>query len=283
MNRKRRDAEDLAARIEQGLNRGLDVVDAFFAVAGGRRSASRAFAREQRRALESQQRILIRHERQTHRWRRSITTGSVIAGGAGSIGALDLAVEAGGGGGAFGPPFVWFGLAAIGGVLAWRAHRKLRSAGEPPATMPVIAPPVSLPRSAIGATEVERLISVRMQTLQMAVTVKPLSPDAADELRRADAEAAGPLTALAERLSLLHQLQSELPNSAAARAAQTSAIIVQERLANGCETYEELLAASARLLAAPDSQRSTATILEPAVAAMVAYAHGLQKAYETFE
>jgi hypothetical protein len=283
VSKKRRDGDELAALIEQGLNRGLDVIDAFWAVAGSGRGTSRALAREQRRALESQRRLARRHERLVNRRRRSMTTGAVVAGAAGSIGVLDLAVEAGGSGGAFGPPFVWFGIAALGGVMSWRARGQLRSVGAPPVTIPVIAPPAPLPRSAVGAIEVERLTSVRMQILQMAVTIEPLSSDAADELRRADAEAAGPLTALADRLALLHQLQRELPNSPAADAARSSALVVKERLASGCATYEELLAASARLLAAPDAQRSTGEILEPALAAMVAYAHGLQTAYETFE
>jgi hypothetical protein len=281
---KKRNADELAALIEQGLNRGLDVIDAFWAVtSSGNRGSSRALAREQRRAVEAQRKVVQRYERQLHRWRRSSIVGTVVAGSAGSIGVLDLVVEAGGSAGAFGPPALWFIAAGVGGVVAWRARRKLRGVGAPPTSPLVIAPPAPLPRSAVGANEVQRLISVRMQILQMANTVEPLSPGAGDELRQADAQAAGPLTSLAERLALLHQLQLELPDSPAADAARTSALVVRDRLASGCATYEELLAASARLLAAPDHARSTSEILDPAVQAMIAYAHGLQRAAETFE
>lgn len=283
MSGKRREVDDLAALIEQGLNRGLDVIDAFWAVGGSGRGSSRALAREHRKALETQRRIVRKHERMVARLRRSMTAGAVVAGGAGSIGVLDLALEAGGSSGAFGPVWLWFAFAGVGAIIGWRSRSRLRQIGAPPAALPSIAPPHPIPRSAIGSVEVQRLITVRMQILQMANTVAPLSPDASKELRDADAQAAGPLTALAERLGLLHQLRQELPGSAAAEAARSSALVVQERLASGCATYEELLAAAAQLLAAPDAERSTAQILEPAVTAMIAYAHGLQQAYDTFE
>ena len=79
---------------------------------------------------------------------------------------------------------------------------------------------------------------------------------------------------------MLDQLQRELPGTSAAASAAKSTELVRGRLADGCATYDELLAAAARLLAAPDATRSTAEILGPAVNAMVAYAHGLARAAE---
>ena len=114
--------------------------------------------------------------------------------------------------------------------------------------------------------------------MNMAPSLERLYPGSGDELRRADNEAAGPLTALAERLLVLDQLQRELPGTSAAASAAASAELVRGRLAEGCATYDELLAAAARLLAAPDMTRSTSEILGPAVDAMLAYAHGLQRA-----
>ena len=111
--------------------------------------------------------------------------------------------------------------------------------------------------------------------MNMAPSLDRLYPGSGDELRRADNEAAGPLTALAERLLVLDQLQRELPGTSAAASASQSADVVRRRLADGCATYDELLAAAARLLAAPDMSRSTVDVLGPAVDAMVAYAHGL--------
>ena len=60
--------------------------------------------------------------------------------------------------------------------------------------------------------------------------------------------------------------------------AAAASELVRTRLADGCATYDELLAAAARLLAAPDITRSTSDILGPAVNAMIAYSHGLQRA-----
>ena len=77
---------------------------------------------------------------------------------------------------------------------------------------------------------------------------------------------------------VLDQLQRELPGTSAAASAATSAELVRARLAEGCATYDELLAAAARLLAAPEMARSTQEILAPAINAMLAYAHGLQRA-----
>ena len=132
----------------------------------------------------------------------------------------------------------------------------------------------------MGADEIARFTSVRVQIMSIAPSLDRLYPGAGDELRRADNEAAGPLTALAERLVVLDQLQRELPGTSAAASADRSAQVVRARLAEGCATYDELLAAAARLLAAPDASRSTSQILAPAVDAMLAYAHGLQRAAE---
>ncbi len=71
-----------------------------------------------------------------------------------------------------------------------------------------------------------------------------------------------------------------MPGTEPARAATAAAEEVRGRLARGCATYESLLAAAATLLAAPDIARSTEDVLNPAVEAMTAYAHGLARAAE---
>lgn len=257
--------------MEQGLTRGLDVVDAFMNVTQGTKAgASRALTREYRRSIQERERTLRRHGRKQVWWRSQTVAGVTVAGTTGVLAAVAAA------------PALLIATGA-GVVVAVRAQRKLRTTVPP--QLPVVAapPPAPLPRSAIGAAEVARFTAARMHLLQMCEAVEALSTGAGDELRRADAEAAEPLTALTERLAVLHHLQRELPNSAAARAARTSAHVVRERLASGCETYEALLAATAQLLAAPDTHRSTSQILDPAVDAMLAYAHGLQQAAQTFD
>jgi hypothetical protein len=268
---RRRDAAELAALVEQGLTRGLDVVDAFLDVTQGTKAgSSRALSREYRRSVQERERTLRRHTRKQVWWRSQTVAGVTVAGTTGVLAAVAAA------------PVLLVATGA-GVVVAVRAQRKLRTAAPPELPVIAVPPPAPLPRSAIGAAEVARFTAVRLHLIQMCSAVEALSPGAGDELRRADAEAAEPLTALAERLGVLHHLQRELPNSTAATAARSSALVVRDRLASGCETYEALLAATAQLLAAPDTYRSTTQILDPAVDAMLAYAHGLQQAARTFD
>lgn len=133
-------------------------------------------------------------------------------------------------------------------------------------------------RGAVGFFEVSRFSTVRVQVITLVPSLERLHPGAGEELRRADAEAAGPLTALCERLRVLDDLQRELPGSAAATSAIASADVVRTRLAEGCSTYDALLAAAADLLASPDLDRRTSDVLAPAIDALVAYAHGLERA-----
>lgn len=203
----------------------------------------------------------------------------MAAGVSGSIAVIDVVATAGGSDvpGATG---LWLVVAAVSALVSVRGQRRLRRLPPPVDPVPLVGPPPTLRRGAIGGTEVSRFASVRVQVMTMAPSLDRLFPGAGADLRRADAEAAGPLTALCERLQVLDELQRELPGTAAAATAQTSADVVRERLAAGCRTYDDLLAAAASLLAAPDMSRSTSEVLAPAVDAMLAYAHGLQRAAE---
>ena len=254
----------------------MDLVAAFQFASGGGKGANRMLEREHRRAQELHRRTVVSYQRRIRRWRREQTAGAVIGVGSGAVGLLSVIAVSGPGW-----AVAWFAAAGIGGITSWRARQSLRSA-RPPITGPAsVPPPPMLPRSAIGAAEVSRFTQVRAQVASVAASIDRLHPGAGDELRRADAEAAGPLTALAERLLVLHRLREELPNTSAAQAAESSANIVKARLVEGTSTYNELLAAAARLLSAPDANRSTSQVLGPAIAAMVAYAHGLQHASQS--
>lgn len=273
MTKPRRDPAELAALIEQSVSRGIDLVDSFLAVTGkGPRASSKALAVEHRKAVAANRREVVRHRTRVSTLKSEVTGGAVVAGVGGSIGFLDVVT---------GPPsslWLWFGAAGIGLLVSVRARMKLQRVGPAPRELALVGPPPAIARGAVGAAEVTRFTSARVQIMNMAPSLERLYPGSGDELRRADNEAAGPLTALAERLVVLDQLQRELPGTSAATSAARSAALVRDRLAQGCATYDELLAAAARLLAAPDMTRSTAEILSPAVDAMVAYAHGLQKA-----
>jgi len=225
---------------------------------------------------EQQRRTVVTYQRRMRRWQREQALGAVVGAGSGAVGILSLVAVAGPGW-----AVAWFAAAGIGGLTSWRARQSLRRATPPAAGITSVPPPPILPRAAIGAAEVSRFTQVRAQVASVAASIDRLRRGAGDELRRADAEAAGPLTALAERLLVLHRLREELPNTAAAGAAVSSAAVVKVRLAEGTSTYDELLAAAARLLSAPDANRSTSEVLGPAIAAMVAYAHGLQHASDS--
>jgi hypothetical protein len=279
VTKPRRDPAELAAMIEASVSRGLDLVDSFLTVTGKRtRATSRALEIEHRKAVAANQRAVARHRGRTASLRSEVTGGAAMAGVGGALALIDVVAEVGGSSGVPLPAWAWFVAAGSGLYISLRARRKLHTLGPPPAALALVAPPPAMPRGATGSLEVARFTSVRVQIMNMAPSLERLYPGSGDELRRADNEAAGPLTALAERLLVLDQLQRELPGTSAAAAAATSAELVRGRLAEGCSTYDELLSAAARLLAAPDMTRSTAEILGPAVAAMLAYAHGLQRA-----
>ena len=273
MTKPRRDPAEWAALIEQGVTRGMDAVDAVLAATGrGNRAASTSLAAEHRKAIAANRRELARHRTRVGTLRTEVTGGAVVAGVGGSIGLIDVLAGPGG------SPLLWFAAGAVGLAISLRARLKLRHVGPGPGVVTVVGPPPALPRAAIGAAEVTRLASVRVQVMNMAPSLDRLYPGSGGELRRADQEAAGPLTALAERLRVLDQLRRDLPGTEAARSAASSAEVVRARLADGCATYDALLSAAAQLLAAPDMTRSTSEILSPAVDAMLAYAHGLQTA-----
>lgn len=267
--------------MEQGIHVGLEAVDGVRAALGQPTAAGRvrAMERQNKRAQALHLRALERYRRRLARARKQRTVGTSVAAVTGTLGLLDLVIQGvSSASGVFGPAWLWCSTAVVSGLVAAGGVRTLRRAEPPQAPTLALAPPAPLPLGACGYAEVARFSKVRVKLNDVAAAVNRLHPDAAVELRRADREAAVPLNALAERLALLHQIAKDLPGSPAAAASADSAKVVAERLADGCLRYEELLAAAARLLAAPDQARSTDEVLGPAVASMVAYAHGLQKA-----
>lgn len=280
MAKPRKDPAELAALIEQGVAKGLEIVDSV-RIARGKppKNPSTALALEHRKAVEANRRTVARHQMRVRSAQSQVTGGAVVAGVGGAVGFIDAVAEVGANAsGLPGSPWLWFTAAGIGLLVSLRGRLAQRRLGAAPLVIEPVAPPPTLPSGRPGAVEIARFTSVRVQVMNMSPALDRLYPGAGDELRRADAEAAGPLTALAERLAVLDRLQQDLPGTQAAQSAAASTDVVRRRLAEGCDTYDELLAAAARLLAAPDAARSTADVLGPAVRAMLAYAHGLQRA-----
>lgn len=280
MPKPRRDPAEVAALIEQGLSKGLDIVDSWVQATGSApRGSAKALAKEHRKAVEANRRSLRSYRKRRASAQSQLTAGATVAGITGAIGVLDAVTEAATSSAAVPfPAWAWLTAAAVSVVVSLRGRARLRRLGPEPALVDPVGPPPALRAGRTGAVEVSRLTAARAQVVAMAPALERLYPGSGAELRRADQDAAGPLTALAERLVVLDQLQRDLPGTAAAAQAEASAQIVRTRLAEGCDTYDALLSAAARLLSEPDMGRSTEDVLGPAIRAMVAYAHGLQRA-----
>lgn len=281
--RKGEDSEAFVRAVQVGIEKGLDVVEAWRQARASRPSPEvRALQQQHAAAVAAHQREVARYQRGVSRLQTQQTAGTVVAGLAGTVGVIDVVAEVvTAQAGVYGPSWIWLGGAVLGAVAAISARRQRRRLPPPPTPVALPPPPVMLPAEAIGAVEASRLTSLRVQLSQVVPALDHLHPGAAQELRRADLEAAPPLHALTERLAVLHRMRQDMPGTAAADAATAAAIDVRERLAQGCGTYERLLAASATLLAAPDMSRSTEDVLGPALQAMSAYAHGLKRAAES--
>lgn len=242
------------------------------------------------RAIEhAHQAALATHRAETTRYTvhlRSLqaqaTGGIAVAGVTGTVGVFDLIAESiNGTGGMFGPAWVWVSATVASVMVAVRARAARRRLTPPIAPAIPPPPPITLPRDAIGGAEVVRLTDLRVQLLQVAPAIDGLHPAAGSELRHADAQAAPALNALVDRLAVLDRIMRARSGvagqDAAAEAAYEAALELQVRLASGCAAYDALLAACARLMAAPEVGTSTDDILGPALDAMVAYAHGLRR------
>ena len=265
-----------------GIERGLDVVDAWRAARSTR--PQRALEAHRQKAVAAHAREVRRYERRKASLATRVIGGTAVAGVAGTVGAIDVITEVTTAQeGVYGPSWIWLGTAVLGAVTAFIARRSQRDLTPPADFTPPIGPPPTLRPDAIGSTEATRLIRLRVQLAEIVPALDVLHPTAAADLRRADQEASPPLHALSVRLDLLDRMRRDLGSSSAADAATTAAQQVRARLSAGCQTYEQLLTASASMLAAPDVTRSTVEVLTPAIEALHAYTHGLQRSAETFD
>lgn len=267
MARSRKDGQELAAAVEAGLRKGLDLVDAFMGTPAGRRE----LARESRRTE-----VEARRAKQAHTWRRvqaQVATigGTAVGASAGTIGVIDVVATGPGGIG-------WFVVAGLGAVTAVIGGRRWRRMTPFTALPTIPSPPALVRRGAIGHDSVARYTAVRVQTVQVIRAIEPLHADAAIEIRSADAQVAPTLNALADRLRVLDEMCRQMPGSQAAEQARQAALAVSHQLDQGSAGYDVLLAAAARLLAEPDLGTPVSHVLEPASSALIAYAHGLRVA-----
>ena len=282
-----RSNDEIARLVEQGLARGLDIVDSVIAARADRplSKEARALDRANRAAVAKHEKAVRRHQRWVARQQSAATGWTAAAGVTGTIGVLDVVTDVANGaavGAMPGPAWLWLGAAGVSAFAAVRARLRLRRATPPPAPVMPAPPPASLPAGARGYQESVRLATVRVRLAEIAPAVERLHPDAGMELRRADAEAAPPLGALVDRLAVLARIERDMPGTEASTSAAAAAEEVRRRLATGVDTYEHLLAAAAAMLAAPDLDRSTDAVLGPAADALSAYAHGLSVSADVF-
>jgi hypothetical protein len=125
-----------------------------------------------------------------------------------------------------------------------------------------------------------RLLQVQDSLLRLIPAVEHLHPSAGLELRRAVEQAAPLLDQQARRLDMLDTLRVTMRGTSAGAAAETAAHEVEARLDRGVDAYEQLLAATATLLGAPDLGHSADAVLLPAIEGMQAYSAGLAIASE---
>ena len=118
--------------------------------------------------------------------------------------------------------------------------------------------------------------------MELLPTIEQLHPEAADQIRAADAATAPGLNALVERLRSMQRITAELPGSAAAASARLtiSALLIQ--LDEGAAAYQELLESVISLSSAPPLTGGPSATLRPAIEDMHAYAEGLRRAAQTW-
>ena len=105
-----------------------------------------------------------------------------------------------------------------------------------------------------------------------------LYPQAGQELWRAVNDVEPLLRGQVERLASLDRLEWEMPDSRAAEAAIAAGTDITGRLRGGADALEDLLAAAARMLAAPDIGDGVPDALAPAIDSLDAFGHGLNAA-----
>ena len=276
------------ARSEGALPRLLEAIAAWRDARDRRASGALEIEQAHRSAVATQRADVARYTLRRRSLQAQFTGGVAVAGATGTVGVLDVVGEVvTGGAGVYGPAWLWLGATVVSAGVALRARRRRRRL-QPPAPPTIPPPPAQqLPRDAVGAAEAARYTALRVQLLQVAPAIDSLHPSAGAELRVADAEAAPALNTLVHRLAVLDHLmrsRSGVPGQdVTAEAAYDSALELSRRLDAGCAAYDALLAACARLMAAPDLGRGTDAVLGPALDAMVAYAHGLRQAEASFD
>ncbi len=171
------------------------------------------------------------------------------------------------------------GLTAGTAALGWRARRRAKDLeAHPPVPQLPPLPPARLRPGARGADQADRVANALLHLYDLVPNVGRLYPQAGQELWRAVSDVEPLLRGQVERLASLDRIEWEMPGSRAAEAAIAAGTEITGRLRAGADALEDLIAAAARMLAAPDIGDGVPDALAPAIDSLDAFAHGLNAA-----
>ncbi len=221
-----------------------------------------------------------RHARDVrrHQVRVAGLRAQMIAGGTGAV-VLGAASAASATAGSTGEMALTGALAAASGAWAVVVRRRGRrvEAHPPTAQLPPL-PPARLRPGARGADQADRVANALLHLYDVIPSIGGLHPQAGAELAASVSLVDPLLRRQVERLASLDRIEWEMPGSRAAQAAAASGGEVAERLRVGADALEDLVAAAARMLAAPDLADGATDLLAPAIDSLDAFAHGLRAA-----
>jgi hypothetical protein len=262
--------------LERAMRVGMDLVRQAREAA---RSAGTPASRE-RQMAEAHRAALVQHEVEVrrHQGRVAATKAGVVAGGGGTV-VLGVASASAAAGGSPTQTVLLAGLAAGSAALGLRARRRGKELHDhPPVPRIPPLPPARLRPGARGAEEADRVANALLHLYDLVPNVGRLYPQAGQELWRAVSDVEPLLRGQVERLASLDRIEIEMPGSRAAEAAVAAGREITGRLRGGADALEELIAAAARMLAAPDIGEGVPDALAPAIMSLDAFAHGLNAA-----
>lgn len=260
--------------LERAMQLGMDLVRQAREAA----RATSAPASRDRQMAEAHRAALVRYEGQVrqHQGRIAGARAGMVAGGAGTA-ILGLSTVASAP--SPGPMVLLGGLTAGTAALGWRARRRTKELeAHPPVPQLPPMPPARLRSGARGADQADRVANALLHLYDLVPSVGRLYPQAGQELWRAVSDVEPLLRGQVERLASLDRIEWEMPGSRAAEAAIAAGTEITARVHAGADALEDLIAAAARMLAAPDIGDGVPDALAPAINSLDAFAHGLHAA-----
>ncbi len=262
--------------LERAMQVGMDLVRQARAAA----KSSTSPVNRDRQMAEAHRAALVRYEADLRRYQGRVSSyrAGTIAGGAGSA-VLGVATVSAAGTGAPVEMVLLGGLAAGSGFVGWRSRRRAKDLeAHPPVPRLPPLPPARLRPGARGGDQADRVANALLHLYDLVPSVGRLYPEAGQELWRAVSDVEPLLRGQVERLASLDRIEWEMPDSRAAEAAMAAGTDITGRLRGGADALEDLLAAAARMLAAPDIGDGVPDTLAPAIDSLDAFAHGLNAA-----